>query len=154
MKEITMRLISQVLVAGILSLLISSLSVVSPSTTIISALYTVLGVASSLSMSTALSIDLKDVREERARKKLKQDIRILLDNLVCDFCLASIALFLGSIDLQIFTTSISTIALSLNPKVLSFIIISLSLVYNIRNVYAMHKFKMDLEDKVIGNKKS
>ena len=96
----------------------------------------------------AISIDLKEVREPRYRSKLKKDIRTLLDSLVCDFSVASFAL-LASITDKSFAITFSSISLSLSISLFSSIIIALSLVYNLRNIYAIYKFKADLEERII-----
>ena len=135
-------------IAVILALLLSSGPSIPESSSVTGALYTVVGVASSLSISMAISIDLKEVREPRYRSKLKKDIRTLLDSLVCDFSIASFAL-LASITNKSFTIALSGISLSLSISLLSSIIIALSLVYNLRNIYAIYKFKADLEERII-----
>ena len=96
----------------------------------------------------AISIDLKEVREPRYRNKLKKDIRTLLDSLVCDFSIASLAL-LASITDKSFTITFFSRSISLSISLLSSIIIALSLVYNLRNIYAIYKFKADLEERII-----
>jgi len=148
MKPIVRRLVGQMVIAVILALLLSSGTSIPGSSSVTGALYTVVGVASSLSISMAISIDLKEVREPRYRSKLKKDIRTLLDSLVCDFSIASFAL-LASITNESFTITLSSISLSLSISLLSSIIISLSLVYNLRNIYAIYKFKADLEERII-----
>jgi len=148
MKPIVRRLVGQMVIAVILALLLSSGSSIPGSSSVTGALYTVVGVASSLSISMAISIDLKEVREPRYRSKLKKDIRMLLDSLVCDFSVASFAL-LASITNKSFTITLSGISLSLSISLLSSIIIALSLVYNLRNIYAIYKFKADLEERII-----
>ena len=148
MKPIVRRLVGQIVIAVILALLLSSGTSIPGSSSVTGALYTVVGVASSLSISMAISIDLKEVREPRYRSKLKKDIRTLLDSLVCDFSIASFAL-LASITNESFTITLSSISLSLSISLLSSIIISLSLVYNLRNIYAIYKFKADLEERII-----
>lgn len=148
MKPIVRRLVGQMVIAVILALLLSSGTSIPGSSPVTGALYTVVGVASSLSISMAISIDLKEVREPRYRSKLKKDIRTLLDSLVCDFSIASFAL-LASITNESFTITLSSISLSLSISLLSSIIISLSLVYNLRNIYAIYKFKADLEERII-----
>jgi hypothetical protein len=148
MKPIVRRLVGQMVIAVILALLLSSGSSIPESSSVTGALYTVVGVASSLSISMAISIDLKEVREPRYRSKLKKDIRTLLDSLVCDFSIASFAL-LASITNKSFTIALSGISLSLSISLLSSIIIALSLVYNLRNIYAIYKFKADLEERII-----
>ena len=148
MKPIVRRLVGQMVIAVILALLRSSATSLPGSSSVTGALYTVVGVASSLSISMAISIDLKEVREPRYRSKLKKDIRTLLDSLVCDFSIASFAL-LASITNESFTITLSSISLSLSISLLSSIIISLSLVYNLRNIYAIYKFKADLEERII-----
>ena len=148
MKPIVRRLVGQMVIAVILALLLSSGTSIPGSSSVTGALYTVVGVASSLSISMAISIDLKEVREPRYRSKLKKDIRTLLDSLVCDFSIASFAL-LASITNESFTITLSSISLSLSISLLSSIIISLSLVYNLRNIYAIDKFKADLEERII-----
>jgi len=148
MKPIVRRLVGQIVIAVILALLLSSGTSIPGSSSVTGALYTVVGVASSLSISMAISIDLKEVREPRYRSKLKKDIRTLLDSLVCDFSIASFAL-LASITNKSFTITLSGISLSLSISLLSSIIIALSLVYNLRNIYAIYKFKADLEERII-----
>ena len=148
MKPIVRRLVGQMVIAVILALLLSSWTSIPASSSVTGALYTVVGVASSLSISMAISIDLKEVREPRYRSKLKKDIRTLLDSLVCDFSIASFAL-LASITNESFTITLSGISLSLSISLLSSIIIALSLVYNLRNIYAIYKFKADLEERII-----
>ena len=148
MKPIVRRLVGQMVIAVILALLLSSWTSIPASSSVTGALYTVVGVASSLSISMAISIDLKEVREPRYRSKLKKDIRTLLDSLVCDFSIASFAL-LASITNKSFTITLSGISLSLSISLLSSIIIALSLVYNLRNIYAIYKFKADLEERII-----
>ena len=148
MKAIARRLVVQLMIAVILALLLSSGTSIPGSSSVTGALYTVVGVASSLSISMAISIDLKEVREPRYRSKLKKDIRTLLDSLVCDFSIASFAL-LASITNKSFTITLSGISLSLSISLLSSIIIALSLVYNLRNIYAIYKFKADLEERII-----
>lgn len=148
MKPIVRRLVGQMVIAVILALLLSSGTSIPGSSSVTGALYTVVGVASSLSISMAISIDLKEVREPRYRSKLKKDIRTLLDSLVCDFSIASFAL-LASITNESFTITLSSISLSLSISLLSSIIIALSLVYNLRNIYAIYKFKADLEERII-----
>ena len=148
MKAIARRLVVQLMIAVILALLLSSGTSIPGSSSVTGALYTVVGVASSLSISMAISIDLKEVREPRYRSKLKKDIRTLLDSLVCDFSVASFAL-LASITNKSFTITLSGISLSLSISLLSSIIIALSLVYNLRNIYAIYKFKADLEERII-----
>lgn len=148
MKPIVRRLVGQMVIAVILALLLSSGTSIPGSSSVTGALYTVVGVASSLSISMAISIDLKEVREPRYRSKLKKDIRMLLDSLVCDFSIASFAL-LASITNESFTITLSSISLSLSISLLSSIIIALSLVYNLRNIYAIYKFKADLEERII-----
>ena len=148
MKPIVRRLVGQMVIAVILALLLSSWTSIPASSSVTGALYTVVGVASSLSISMAISIDLKEVREPRYRSKLKKDIRTLLDSLVCDFSVASFAL-LASITNESFTITLSGISLSLSISLLSSIIIALSLVYNLRNIYAIYKFKADLEERII-----
>ena len=148
MKPIVRRLVGQIVIAVILALLLSSGTSIPGSSSVTGALYTVVGVASSLSISMAISIDLKEVREPRYRSKLKKDIRTLLDSLVCDFSVASFAL-LASITNESFTITLSGISLSLSISLLSSIIIALSLVYNLRNIYAIYKFKADLEERII-----
>ena len=148
MKPIVRRLVGQMVIAVILALLLSSGTSIPGSSSVTGALYTVVGVASSLSISMAISIDLKEVREPRYRSKLKKDIRTLLDSLVCDFSIASFAL-LASITNESFTITLSSISLSLSISLLSSIVISLSLVYNLRNIYAIYKFKADLEERII-----
>ena len=148
MKPIVRRLVGQMVIAVILALLLSSGTSIPGSSSVTGALYTVVGVASSLSISMAISIDLKEVREPRYRSKLKKDIRTLLDSLVCDFSIASFAL-LASITNKSFTITLSGISLSLSISLLSSIIIALSLVYNLRNIYAIYKFKADLEERII-----
>ena len=148
MKAIARRLVVQLMIAVILALLLSSGTSIPGSSSVTGALYTVVGVASSLSISMAISIDLKEVREPRYRSKLKKDIRTLLDSLVCDFSVASFAL-LASITNKSFTIALSGISLSLSISLLSSIIIALSLVYNLRNIYAIYKFKADLEERII-----
>ena len=148
MKPIVRRLVGQMVIAVILALLLSSWTSIPASSSVTGALYTVVGVASSLSISMAISIDLKEVREPRYRSKLKKDIRTLLDSLVCDFSIASFAL-LASITNESFTITLSGISLSLSISLLSSIIIALSHVYNLRNIYAIHKFKADLEERII-----
>nr|DAS21940.1 MAG TPA: hypothetical protein [Caudoviricetes sp.] len=148
MKPIVRRLVGQMVIAVILALLLSSGPSIPESSSVTGALYTVVGVASSLSISMAISIDLKEVREPRYRSKLKKDIRTLLDSLVCDFSIASFAL-LASITNKSFTIALSGISLSLSISLLSSIIIALSLVYNLRNIYAIYKFKADLEERII-----
>lgn len=148
MKPIVRRLVGQMVIAVILALLLSSGPSIPGSSSVTGALYTVVGVASSLSISMAISIDLKEVREPRYRSKLKKDIRTLLDSLVCDFSIASFAL-LASITNKSFTITLSGISLSLSISLLSSIIIALSLVYNLRNIYAIYKFKADLEERII-----
>lgn len=148
MKPIVRRLVVQMVIAVILALLLSSGTSIPASSSVTGALYTVVGVASSLSISMAISIDLKEVREPRYRSKLKKDIRTLLDSLVCDFSIASFAL-LASITNESFTITLSGISLSLSISLLSSIIIALSLVYNLRNIYAIYKFKADLEERII-----
>ena len=148
MKPIVRRLVGQMVIAVILALLLSSGTSIPGSSSVTGALYTVVGVASSLSISMAISIDLKEVREPRYRSKLKKDIRTLLDSLVCDFSVASFAL-LASITNKSFTITLSGISLSLSISLLSSIIIALSLVYNLRNIYAIYKFKADLEERII-----
>ena len=148
MKPIVRRLVGQMVIAVILALLLSSGTSIPGSSSVTGALYTVVGVASSLSISMAISIDLKEVREPRYRSKLKKDIRTLLYSLVCDFSIASFAL-LASITNESFTITLSSISLSLSISLLSSIIISLSLVYNLRNIYAIYKFKADLEERII-----
>ena len=148
MKPIVRRLVGQMVIAVILALLLSSWTSIPASSSVTGALYTVVGVASSLSISMAISIDLKEVREPRYRSKLKKDIRTLLDSLVCDFSIASFAL-LASITNESFTITLSSISLSLSISLLSSIIIALSLVYNLRNIYAIYKFKADLEERII-----
>nr|WP_311450982.1 hypothetical protein [uncultured Porphyromonas sp.] len=148
MKAIARRLVVQLMIAVILALLLSSGTSIPGSSSVTGVLYTVVGVASSLSISMAISIDLKEVREPRYRSKLKKDIRTLLDSLVCDFSIASFAL-LASITNESFTITLSGISLSLSISLLSSIIIALSLVYNLRNIYAIYKFKADLEERII-----
>ena len=148
MKPIVRRLFGQMVIAVILALLLSSWTSIPASSSVTGALYTVVGVASSLSISMAISIDLKEVREPRYRSKLKKDIRTLLDSLVCDFSIASFAL-LASITNESFTITLSGISLSLSISLLSSIIIALSHVYNLRNIYAIYKFKADLEERII-----
>jgi hypothetical protein len=148
MKPIVRRLVGQMVIAVIFALLLSSWTSIPASSSVTGALYTVVGVASSLSISMAISIDLKEVREPRYRSKLKKDIRTLLDSLVCDFSIASFAL-LASITNKSFTITLSGISLSLSISLLSSIIIALSLVYNLRNIYAIYKFKADLEERII-----
>lgn len=148
MKPIVRRLVVQLMIAVILALLLSSGTSIPGSSSVTGALYTVVGVASSLSISMAISIDLKEVREPRYRSKLKKDIRTLLDSLVCDFSVASLAL-LASITDKSFTITFSSISISLSISLLSSIIIALSLVYNLRNIYAIYKFKADLEERII-----
>ena len=148
MKPIVRRLVGQMVIAVILALLLSSGTSIPGSSSVTGALYTVVGVASSLSISMAISIDLKEVREPRYRSKLKKDIRTLLDSLVCDFSIASFAL-LASITNESFTITLSSISLSLSISLLSSIIIALSHVYNLRNIYAIYKFKADLEERII-----
>ena len=148
MKPIVRRLVGQMVIAVILALLLSSGPSIPESSSVTGALYTVVGVASSLSISMAISIDLKEVREPRYRSKLKKDIRTLLDSLVCDFSIASFAL-LASITNKSFTITLSGISISLSISLLSSIIIALSLVYNLRNIYAIYKFKADLEERII-----
>ena len=148
MKPIVRRLVGQIVIAVILALLLSSGTSIPGSSSVTGALYTVVGVASSLSISMAISIDLKEVREPRYRSKLKKDVRTLLDSLVCDFSIASFAL-LASITNESFTITLSGISLSLSISLLSSIIIALSLVYNLRNIYAIYKFKADLEERII-----
>ena len=148
MKPIVRRLVGQMVIAVILALLLSSGTSIPGSSSVTGALYTVVGVASSLSISMAISIDLKEVREPRYRSKLKKDIRTLLDSLVCDFSIASFAL-LASITNESFTITLSGISISLSISLLSSIIIALSLVYNLRNIYAIYKFKADLEERII-----
>ncbi|WP_156795202.1 hypothetical protein [Porphyromonas sp. oral taxon 279] len=148
MKPIVRRLVGQMVIAVILALLLSSWTSIPASSSVTGALYTVVGVASSLSISMAISIDLKEVREPRYRSKLKKDIRTLLDSLVCDFSIASFAL-LASITNESFTITLSGISLSLSISLLSSIIIALSHVYNLRNIYAIYKFKADLEERII-----
>ena len=148
MKPIVGRLVGQMVIAVILALLLSSWASISASSSVTGALYTVVGVASSLSISMAISIDLKEVREPRYRSTLKKNIRTLLDSLVCDFSIASFAL-LASITNESFTLTLSSISLSLSISLLSSIIIALSLVYNLRNIYAIYKFKADLEERII-----
>ena len=148
MKAIARRLVVQLMIAVILALLLSSGTSIPGSSSVTGALYTVVGVAFSLSISMAISIDLKEVREPRYRSKLKKDIRTLLDSLVCDFSVASFAL-LASITNKSFTITLSGISLSLSISLLSSIIIALSLVYNLRNIYAIYKFKADLEERII-----
>ena len=148
MKPIVRRLVGQMVIAVILALLLSSGTSIPGSSSVTGALYTVVGVASSLSISMAISIDLKEVREPRYRSKLKKDIRTLLDSLVCDFSIASFAL-LASITNESFTITLSGISLSLSISLLSSIIIALSHVYNLRNIYAIYKFKADLEERII-----
>jgi len=148
MKPIVRRLVGQMVIAVILALLLSSGTSIPGSSSVTGALYTVVGVASSLSISMAISIDLKEVREPRYRSKLKKDIRTLLDSLVCDFSVASFAL-LASITDKSFAITFSSISLSLSISLFSSIIIALSLVYNLRNIYAIYKFKADLEERII-----
>ena len=148
MKPIVRRLVGQMVIAVILALLLSSWTSIPASSSVTGALYTVVGVASSLSISMAISIDLEEVREPRYRSKLKKDIRTLLDSLVCDFSIASFAL-LASITNESFTITLSGISLSLSISLLSSIIIALSHVYNLRNIYAIYKFKADLEERII-----
>ena len=148
MKPIVRRLVGQMVIAVILALLLSSWTSIPASSSVTGALYTVVGVASSLSISMAISIDLKEVREPRYRSKLKKDIRTLLYSLVCDFSIASFAL-LASITNESFTITLSGISLSLSISLLSSIIIALSHVYNLRNIYAIYKFKADLEERII-----
>ena len=148
MKPIVRRLVGQMVIAVILALLLSSWTSIPASSSVTGALYTVVGVASSLSISMAISIDLKEVREPRYRSKLKKDIRTLLDSLVCDFSIASFAL-LASITNESFTITLSGISLSLSISLLSSIIIALSHVYNLRNIYAIYNFKADLEELII-----
>lgn len=148
MKAIAKRLVGQMVIAVILALLLSSGTSIPGSSSVTGALYTVVGVASSLSISMAISIDLKEVREPRYRSKLKKDIRTLLDSLVCDFSVASFAL-LASITNESFTITFSSISISLSISLLSSIIIALSLVYNLRNIYAIYRFKADLEERII-----
>jgi len=148
MKPIVRRLVGQIVIAVILALLLSSGTSIPGSSSVTGVLYTVVGVASSLSISMAISIDLKEVREPRFRSKLKKDIRTLLDSLVSDFSIASFAL-LASITNESFTITLSGISLSLSISLLSSIIIALSLVYNLRNIYAIYKFKADLEERII-----
>jgi hypothetical protein len=148
MKPIVRRLVGQIVIAVILALLLSSGTSIPGSSSVTGVLYTVVGVASSLSISMAISIDLKEVREPRYRSKLKKDIRTLLDSLVSDFSIASFAL-LASITNESFTITLSGISLSLSISLLSSIIIALSLVYNLRNIYAIYKFKADLEERII-----
>ena len=148
MKPIVRRLVGQMVIAVILALLLSSWTSIPASSSVTGALYTVVGVASSLSISMAISIDLKEGREPRYRSKLKKDIRTLLDSLVCDFSIASFAL-LASITNESFTITLSGISLSLSISLLSSIIIALSHVYNLRNIYAIYKFKADLEERII-----
>ena len=143
------RLFGQMIIAGGLSLLLSSFTSIPYSSSITGALYTVVGVASSLSISMAISIDLKEVREPRYRSKLKKDVRLLLDSLVCDFGIASFAL-LASILGRSIPIALPGVSLSLDISLLSSILIALSLVYNIRNIYAIYKFKADLEERIIG----
>lgn len=148
MKPIVRRLVGQMVIAVILALLLSSGTSIPGSSSVTGVLYTVVGVASSLSISMAISIDLKEVREPRYRNKLKKDIRTLLDSLVCDFSIASLAL-LASITNESFTITFFSISISLSISLLSSIIIALSLVYNLRNIYAIYKFKADLEERII-----
>lgn len=152
MNTIAKRLIQQMLVAGALTMLLSSETSFSPSTSVINALYTVVGVASSLSISMTISLDFKEVIEPRARDKLKGNIRLLLNSLVCDFGIASLALLIATIKIPPLSINLPRLVLPFNIGVLSFILIAQSLVYNIRSIYAIYKFKTDLEDQIINKR--
>lgn len=140
------KLIERLCIAAIIAILISSIGI-KGSGPILQSLFTVIGISFSISVSIIISLDLSRIYNDKVRQNLKNESSKLLQSITIDFIVSSLAFVVG------LTFRNETIVIyhwaKLNISLLAIIILIFSLFYELYTFNQMHKFKQNLNEKII-----
>lgn len=117
------------------------------------ALFTVLGISFSITMSIIISFDLSNILNDSYRVAIRSAIRKTRNCIITDFIFATLILFLSSLPV-IAQWQISTANhIVFNFQTFAICAIAMSIIYEVCNFIKIHDLHDDIADKVIAEKK-
>jgi hypothetical protein len=141
-------LFGRIIIAVIFALILSSIGM-KGDVKVLQSLYTVLGILYSIAMSLIVSFNLTQIRNIAIKKDLRKALRHIRNTITIDFGISSFALMCG----LCMDTSDSSFHIYSYMKIdvllLAICIVSISIIYDIRNFYAIQKLNDDVVDKVM-----
>jgi len=141
-----MRLFKRLIIAGILSLILSNINV-KVDRDINQTLLAVLGIIFSISMSLLVSFNLSQVLNKKIRIKIRNSINHTTKMLIADFLISTIFFVLTAIPNN---TIIQTgTFMKFDCQVFGMCVITISILYEVYNFKEIHNLNVEIEEKII-----